>query len=84
MADMSSDGRIFGTAFVTDEAYDALLLSGQALHAEEHRYSYRLGDCVSDTEFKDALMKLKIDPQEIQKPLFQELLDKPLPVDLIT
>ncbi|WP_411335371.1 FtsX-like permease family protein [Ruminococcus gauvreauii] len=82
MADMSSDGRIFGTAFVTDEAYDALLLSGQALHAEEHRYSYRLGDCVSDTEFKDALLKLKIDPQEIQKPLFQELPDEPLPVDI--
>lgn len=27
-------------------------------------------------------MKLKTDPQEIQKPLFQELLDEPLPVDI--
>lgn len=55
-SDMSADGSVFGTAFVTEEAYEALSASGQSLHTEEYRYSYLLGDRISDTVLKHMLM----------------------------
>jgi len=39
MSDMSADGSVFGTAFVTGAAYETLRGSNQALHTEDYRYS---------------------------------------------
>ena len=73
MSDMSSDGNVFGTAFVTPQAYDALLAGGNALHTEEYRYSYRLENGVTDTDLKDELLEIVISPDEVQDTFFQEM-----------
>ena len=73
MSDMSSDGNVFGTAFVTPQAYDALCAGGNALHTEEYRYSYRLGNGVTDTDLKDVLLENAIIPDEVQDTFFQEM-----------
>lgn len=72
VADMAADGSVFGTAFVTAEAYSALLAGGQALHSEEYRYSYRLGGTVTDAELKEQLLSLRVSPDDIQDFFFQE------------
>lgn len=79
MTDMSSDGRIFGTAFVTPEAYDALRDTGSALHSEEYRYSYRLSESADGgaTDFadllKEYLLNTAIRPEEVNDVYFQEM-----------
>ena len=73
MSDMSSDGNVFGTAFVTPQAYDSLLAGGNTLHTEEYRYSYRLGNGVTDTDLKDVLLEITINPDEVQDTFFQEM-----------
>lgn len=60
MSDMSSDGGIFGTAFVTPRAYDDLLDSGDALHSEEYRYSYRLEPGSDETALKHYLKNTRL------------------------
>ena len=57
---MSADGKTFGTAFVTPEAYEGLLKSGIAEHSEEYRYSYILRDRLTDAELKEMLSSIKI------------------------
>lgn len=73
ISDMSADGSVFGTAFVTAGAYEALSASGQSLHTEEYRYSYLLGNSISDTELKDILTSIKISPDDVQDVFFQEM-----------
>lgn len=63
-SDMSADGSVFGTAFVTEDAYEALLAGGEALHTEEYCYSYLLGDGASEQDIKDYLLELTIDSGE--------------------
>lgn len=60
MSDMSSDGRLFGTAFVTEDTYAELLDGGKSLRAEEYRYSYRLGEGVTDADVKEYLLTLPV------------------------
>lgn len=60
VSDMSADGKTFGTAFVTPEAYEGLLKSGMAEHSEEYRYSYILRDRLTDAELKEMLSSIKI------------------------
>lgn len=60
MSDMSADGKKFGTAFVTPEAYEELLKGGMAEHSEEYRYSYILRDGLTDAELKEMLSSIKI------------------------
>lgn len=74
MADMAADGSVFGTAFVTESAYEtALKDSGQALHTEDYRYSYRLGGGASHVQLKDYLTALSVTPGEVQDIFFQEM-----------
>lgn len=76
MSDMSSDGKVFGTAFVIPDAYDDLLAGGKAIQAEEYRYSYLLGKNMTHMQLKDILMDIKIDPEEVKDPYFQELVHR--------
>lgn len=73
LSDMSSDGKVFGTAFVTAPAYEELLQTGKALHTEEYRYSYLLGGNMTDPGLKDYLSDLKLSPNEINNTFFQEM-----------
>ncbi len=57
-SDMSADGNVFGTAFVTEGAYQALLDGGKSLQTEEYRYSYRIKANGSETQLKDYLSEL--------------------------
>lgn len=76
MSDMSCDGSLFGTAFVTEEAYARLLDEKQALHSEEYRYSYLLGSTMTNDDIKDYLLNLKISPDEVDNVFFQELVEE--------
>lgn len=71
IADMSSDGKLFGTAFVTSAAYDKLTSGDKTIGSQEYRYSYRLGKGAADDDLKDYLQNIKINsvgafPVEIQ------------------
>lgn len=76
LSDMSSDGHVFGTAFVTSPAYEELLQSGKALHTQEYRYSYLLTGDVTDTGLKNDLSDLKLSPNEINDTFFQEMVNR--------
>ena len=54
-SDMSADGNVFGTAFVTEDAYQSLLDGGKSLQTEEYRYSYHIKANGSETQLKDYL-----------------------------
>lgn len=85
MSDMAADGNLFGTAFVTKGAYEMLLSGGQALHAEEYRYGYRLGGDMTDRDLKDELLTMKIDPGDVQDRFFRETVrDKTKDRDALT
>lgn len=73
MSDMSADGSVFGTAFVTESAYETLRSSDQALHVEDCRYAYRLGAGTTDADLKDYLKTLSITTEEVQDVFFQEM-----------
>lgn len=72
-SDISSDGRKFGTAFVSDAAYRALLEGGKMLRSEEYRYSYRLEEGVTSMELKDVLLEQTINPEEGKDLYLQEM-----------
>lgn len=64
LSDFNSDSNMFGTAFVNREL-DADLI-------KEYRYSYRLNGCVTEADFKEVLQKIKISPDEVDDPFFQQ------------
>lgn len=76
LSDMSSDGQVFGTAFVTAPAYEELLQSEKVLHTQEYRYSYLLTGNITDTGLKDDLSDLKLSPNEINDTFFQEMVNR--------
>lgn len=73
MSDMSADGNAFGTAFVSDSAYERMRNSRALLHSEEYNYSYILSESLSDMEFRDMLKELNIKTYEVKDPFFQEM-----------
>lgn len=73
MSDMSADGRVFGTAFVTSNAYESLVSTGMALHTQEYRYSYRLAGSFTDDNLKDYLLKLKVSPNDVKDTFFKQM-----------
>lgn len=75
-SDMSADGSVFGTAFVTETSYKMLLDSGKALHTEEYCYSYRIDANSSEAQLKDHLSELTIDPDEVSDVYFQEMIKR--------
>lgn len=73
MSDMSADGNNFGTAFVSDSAYERLRNSSALQHSEEYNYSYILSSTLSDMELKDKLKEFKIETSEVKDSFFQEM-----------
>lgn len=74
LSDMSSDGKLFGTAFVTSAAYDQLRESGKAIHSQEYRYSYRLGKGTSSDDLKHYLLQIEVDTDQVKDPYFQQMI----------
>lgn len=70
--DSSVNSFQFGTAFVSEEAYEKLLAEGSSVKAEEYVYSYLLNDAVTDEELKEELQKLKVSADEIEDIYFRE------------
>lgn len=56
--DSSVNSSQFGTAFVTQEAYEILLSEEKSVKAEEYVYSYRLNDKITAEELKKEIEKL--------------------------
>jgi ABC-type lipoprotein release transport system permease subunit len=69
LSDMSSDGQVFGTAFVTSVAYTTLLNSQTALHSEEYLYSFILPENMNYSELKETLLDLSLVHGETQNKL---------------
>lgn len=58
LSDSSVNSLQFGTAFVTGEAYEALLAEGESVKAEEYIYAYLLNDRITDKELKEEIPNL--------------------------
>ena len=71
-ADCTSDNELFGTAFVTEEAYNTLLSGGRSQRTEEYVYSYKLGDTVTNDELKELLSDYKVDTESVTDEYFME------------
>lgn len=56
-ADMTADSTMFGTAFMTDSAYEQLK-KGQGVTTEQFCYSYLLNDAMTGDELKEFLGNL--------------------------
>ncbi|MFA9465688.1 MAG: FtsX-like permease family protein [Velocimicrobium sp.] len=76
LSDSSVDSKQFGLAFVNKHTYDIAKRSGQSDEAEEYTYAYRLGDNITDEKVKDELKQIKVSPQKVEDPYFQEYWDE--------
>ncbi|MDE7309501.1 MAG: hypothetical protein K2N61_12745 [Lachnospiraceae bacterium] len=63
LADASSNAERFGTSFVSEDGYQELLNSGEALNAEELLYAYTIDEEKED-ELSDLLENLEFDVNE--------------------
>ena len=71
MGDSTVDSANFGTAFVTDAAYDQLQKTILALQAEEYVYAYRLRGETTHAALRSHLKALRFDPAKVDDPWFQ-------------
>ena len=71
MGDSTVDSANFGTAFVTDAAYDQLQKTNRALQAEEYVYAYRLRGETTHAALRSHLKALRFDPAKVDDPWFQ-------------
>lgn len=72
LSDTSVDSASFGTAFVTADAYEELLASGESVKSQEYLYSYLLNGKLTDKEFKELLKDLDFDADEVADPYFRD------------
>lgn len=61
IADVGTDAKTFGTAFVTDDEYDNLKETGKYEKTEVYEYSYTLEKGAKSSELKKTLKALKVD-----------------------
>lgn len=73
MSAVSADGKAFGTAFVTPEAYAKLTSSKEIMRGEEYRYSYRLGRGAKAAQLQDYLAEIQIVPNQVKNPYFRQM-----------
>ena len=76
LSDTACNSKMFGPVFMTDAAYEAFKGSGKAQKSESYIYAYKLGNGKTDKDLKDYLKGLKIDPSEVDDPLFEEYWDR--------
>lgn len=75
VSDTSVDSSIFGTAFVTKDAYDTLKKSGKSEKAEEYIYAYHLNNKLTNDELKDLLKELDFNADDVNDVYFREYWD---------
>lgn len=72
LSDTQVDSKSFGTAFVTEIAYNRLKESRAADKSEEYIYTYRLTGKMSSRELKEKLKEIRIDADEVDDAYFAE------------
>ncbi len=72
LTDSSVNSLQFGTAFVSEEAYEELLKDGKSVKAQEYVYAFLLNDGISEEEWKERLQELTIEAEEIEDMYFRE------------
>ena len=77
-SDSAIDSSQFGTAFLTEDAYEALKTSGKSNQTESYYYAYRLNDAMTDEELKEQIKEFVFSAEEINELEEQtdELMDK--------
>lgn len=70
--DSSVNSIQFGTAFVTEDAYEQLLQEEKSVKAEEYVYAYLLEGGFTSEELKETLKDLKVAAEEIEDIYFRE------------
>lgn len=78
-SDMAVESSLFGLAFVTKEAYEEILASGET-GIEEYCYAYRLNGAMTHDELKEEIKSFEFDYEQVDET--DELLDEYLTVDL--
>lgn len=78
-SDMAVESSLFGLAFVTEDAYEEILASGEA-GIEEYCYAYRLNGSLTHDELKEEIKSFEFDYEQVDET--DELLDEYLTVDL--
>ncbi len=76
VSDTSCNSKLFGLAFLSDEAYEEFRGSGKTQKSEACLYTYRLGGGKTDRDLKDYLKELKIEASEVEDELFVEYWDR--------
>lgn len=75
MSDSSADGKLFGTAFVSEDQYRAMKKKGKAVGSEAYVYSFRLNGKLTADELKDQLTDLKVNKEQVKDQYFREMLE---------
>ncbi len=75
-SDTSSDGKFFGTAFVTENGYEKLFANGESDQSEEYIYSYILPKNMNHNELKDFLLEKKLKAEDIQNEYIDEITEE--------
>lgn len=70
--DSSINSMEFGTAFITETAYEQLLTENKSVKAEEYVYTYLLNDAMTHEELNTTLENLKVPSDSIEDIYFQE------------
>lgn len=74
--DNTADSKNFGTAFVTDQVYEALLKSSKSSRAETYEYGYLLNGSMSDRDLKERIKTFEFDELDVSDPYFKDYWDK--------
>lgn len=76
MSDTVVDSKVFGTVFVTENAYEKLHSTGESAKTETYLYAFRLKGKTTCDDVKDALEDIKVDTDRIDDEYFQEYWDR--------
>lgn len=76
MSDTVVDSKVFGTVFVTENAYEKLHSTGESVKTETYLYAFRLKGKTTCDDVKDALGDIKVDTDRIDDVYFQEYWDR--------
>lgn len=76
MSDTVVDSKVFGTVFVTENAYEKLHSTGESVKTETYLYAFRLKGKTTCDDVKDALGDIKVDTDRIDDEYFQEYWDR--------
>ena len=73
-SDMAVESSLFGLAFVTEDAYEEILASGEA-GIEEYCYAYRLNGSLTHDELKEEIKSFEFDYEQVDDVYFQEMIE---------